>query len=723
MEVSLEDRYAFLVQPEFLELYQDPVHPQRFKLQINGMKCSRCIAKIENLENDLQLSSEVLGARVDMTTGIGTFSLAHPSTLPKLISRIEDLGFTAKPIRFQQDLSTLRSQILKRDLMRLGVAGFCAGNIMMFSFAIYFGVTGALADLFSWLSFVLYLPVVSYVALPFYRGSFASVKQRSLSIDLPIAIASLTGFVFSLVNLMRDQGSIYFDSLSGFLFLILIARFFQAQLQRKFVAETHGKAVGLQEKYLVRTEGTEKWLPLEKLEESMEVLINTEDVIAFDGELIEDQSLVSLAFLNGESSPKFFSKGSIVPAGSKLLSAPTRLKIINKLQSTNFGQILQTIELGRLSKTRLMAISDKASFYLLAIVFSVAIFFWAVYSFVSPIDAAERALALIILACPCAMAFGTPLALTLGLSKASKAGLLIKTADVFEKMRAVENVFFDKTGTLTTGELQLLRTAPVLVSEEMKNLILEMEKKSLHPVAFAFRKAWSHSPCLPVHLDRVEEIYGQGVVAQVGDTQYELKRLDEGTERCVGLFINSTLTYRFYFQEELQAGSRELIEWLKESGKTVHLITGDNRERALEFAQAVGISVQFVSAAKSPEDKARIVSKAPQSLMVGDGANDAIAFRKASVGVSVTGSIQVAFEASDVYLLKDQGVYKGLRNLFEISEEAVKQVKRNLMISATYNLVGGILALAGYINPFVAAVLMPVSSGFIVLSTFIRSQK
>jgi Cu2+-exporting ATPase/Cu+-exporting ATPase len=558
------------------------------------------------------------------------------------------------------------------------------------------------------------------VAWPFYKGAWNSLKQKQFSIDLPMAVASLAGFIFSSIQLLRGYHDIYFDSLSGFLFLILLARYFQRRLQNKLLRSEEVSEILELEKVRKVVEGGWNWRPLSSIKVGDSILLQASETLPADAELVSSRAHFSMAWLSGESRSRTFLMGAVVPAGSRLVSGEVQLQVKKNLNETGFGKILSEVQKFSLSRNNLVSLSDKWAQGLLLVVFSIAFVFLISYWQVSPEESIRRSLALIILACPCALAFGTPLALATGLRKSQKNSLIVRNANVFEKAKNIKTIFFDKTGTLTDTDLSL-REAVNDIPTVYQKIILSLENESMHPIAFAFRKAFDNRDSLPP-VDGLREIPGQGVSGFIYGKFYELRNnsISRREVSCT-LFEDLHPIYSFSFEAELKPEALSVIEELRNRNYRVVLLSGDQSDSVDRIAKKLKFEPQDVISQASPEDKLRHITQTPLSMMIGDGVNDSLAMMKAQVSVAATGGVEMAIRNTDVYLATPSLL--GVLKLLDISAATLKLNRTNLILSAVYNVAGGILALMGFIDPFVAALLMPLSSGALVLNTWWRSKK
>ncbi len=712
------DDFSYLDQSMFENKFAFGPEKNSIRFYVAGIRCGKCIRKLENLSTTVPGLKRL---RVDFGKNLAEIQIDRSqqkfSTIAEIIS---SLGFTPTAVSGKQEEIDFQRNEDQDELIRLAVAGFCAANIMVYSFSNYVGVQGVLQTIFTWLSFILYLPVVTYVAWPFYVSGWSSLQQRQLSIDLPMAIASALGFIFSTVQLLRGKQDFYFDSLSGFLFLILVSRWAQKRLQRKFLrSEFLVDSLNLSR---VRRGQVDNWtwVPMESIQLGDKFLVQNKETLAFGAELLSHSAHFGMAWLTGEIAPKVFYRGSVVPAGARLISDRAELQVVKLHIETTFGKILAEVQNFSLSKNKIISLADKWAQWLLLTVFLVAGIFLVTFWSISPEQAIQRTLALIILACPCAMAFGTPLALSSALRKAQRKGLIVRNANVFEKAQSIKTIFFDKTGTVTDADLSLMQN-PSTIPKNLKNIILSLENESLHPIAFAFRKSFENSGDLPL-VKMWLETAGQGVSGFIDGIFYELRSsgLPESEMSCV-LFKNHQPYLKFTFAAHVKPYCLGVLNNLRAKGYRVALISGDKKDVVEALAKKLNFAQTDTYFEVDPCEKSLIVSREPNAMMIGDGANDSLAMMRAQVSIAVAGGMDAALKSSDVYLTETS--LKGVEDFLSLSHESISLIRQNLVISVVYNSMAGTLALMGFVNPFVAAVLMPISSGFILLSTWIRSRR
>jgi len=662
---------------------------------IEGLHCSSCVHLLEQLSS---FDEEIIEARVQFGDSTLYVEQKKRGSWARVAATISELGYRPSPLSPTQDPKQ-QYQIENREaLKRLAVAGACAGNMMLFVVPIYAGLDGSWAKVFNWMSFLLFLPILFYSAKPFYQGAWNFLKYQTTNVDLPIVVAFLSGFLLSTYNLITGTGPVYYDSTASFLFLILSSRYLLKRVQQK---------------YLNTFLGEQTVSPIVKVGDILELLQGQK--IPVDGKLLSDSAEIDLSLFNGESLPQLFHKDMRLLAGTTLLSQRALIQVEKMNSDTRLGQLVALLRTEATKKARFVSLTDRCSQWLILTVFSLAFGYVAMDAAGDFQTSMQRALALIVVACPCALAFGTPLAYGLAIKKARSLGIIVKNSDVFEKILRLENIFFDKTGTLTEGILSYVGSDCESLSEDERKIILSLESISYHPIAFALRRAWNDVADLP-KLENHHEILGRGVEGTLGQDHYSLispQNLANQAGLVVEFRKNNKLLTVLHFKDKIRVDSPLVVSHLK--NYNLGLLSGDHRAEVEQMATACGLGPENCLAELSPEKKLEFVQKFPHTCMIGDGANDSLALKAADVGIAVKGSVDLSLASADVYL--SRGGLSAFLDLLDLARRTRKTIYRNLLISFTYNTIGGILALSGFINPMVAAILMPISSMLLVLSS------
>lgn len=682
-----------------------------YRFYIQGLQCSSCIHLLEKLpefEAAIQSAVVYFGTSELMVT-------SRPSLpLSEIFSLIEEMGYFPHILKKDEKLDEQVLQENRRWLRQIAVAGACAGNIMMFIIPVYAGVGEPYKTIFLWLSFALFLPILFYSAQAFYPGAWRALKTKTLNIDFAMTLALVGSFVFSTFNLVRHSGLVYYDSTASFIFLILISRYQVKKAQLKTINDLKTQDSIWDKSYAVITDSGLSHKPPQDIQVGDVVLISTGQILPFDAELSSPSSLWDSSMMTGESRPQAYSRNMKIFGGLRLLSEPSQVKVLATLEQSELHKMLDVISKESLHKSAFVQKMDLFAQKLLLTVILSGFVFIAAYSFINVEEAFQRALALWVVACPCALAFAAPLALHKALLKAREAGLLLKSVDVFEKTKSLQEIVFDKTGTLTTGRLQLQKTEPVDIPENIKALILSLETKSMHPVAFAFRQAWPTVQACDDVSD-VHEILGEKIYGLKDGKMYSLQASPEsGLSTQIDLTENGIKIAHFELTDELHTDTKSVIDRLKNK-YNLAILSGDRKERVYEVAQSLQIPLESAYFEQKPLDKLNYVESRKNVMLVGDGANDTAALKHAYLSVAAQGSMEMSLKVSDIYLLKPG--LKSIEDFLKISRHTQIVLQRNFMIALTYNSVAGVCALFGYINPLAAAILMPISSLMLLVST------
>lgn len=691
-----------------------PVY-RKYRFYIEGLQCSSCVHLLEDFP---RYCEDVISARLNFSTCILDVETKNSLGLGSLCSSIEQLGYTPVPLKQNSDLEAAQKAENKSDLKRIGVAGALAGNLMLLAVPGYAGLTGPLGQVFQWLTFLVFLPVLFYVGLPFYRKAYTSLLVRRINVDMMIVVALWAGFGSSTYALLLNTENLYFDSTASFIFLILLTRYLLKYHQNRIMNNKNIFA-GLFENEIYEVEDAEM-LTFDQLKESQKLNLKQNQLLPCDSLLTSPVAEFDVSFLTGEAYPQTKHRNDRIAAGSRLLSAGTCLTTLSAAELSELAVSLRRIALAKPGENKLQTQTDIFSHRLTLAVFVIAgLFFLMTYRELG-FEAFRRCLALITIACPCAIAFAAPLAQNLGLRTAAREGFFLKSAEVFERLGKIRKVIFDKTGTLTSSHLKLVRTFPPDISSENKALILGLEKHSLHPVALSLKSSWSES--VTENIPDITETTGQGVSADYLGHHYCLSKasgFDQSVNTIQADFsVDGQKIAYLYFEESIHPEAKAVVNDFYRKDFEVMMLTGDRRTRALEVSKKIGIRPAFVFAEQSSESKMQLVTAQNPCLFVGDGLNDLPALNKAYVSFAIKGPFESTLSVSDVYAPK-----KDLRAVFEIFRLAKKiqtTVQLNLLFAVLYNSVGGILALSGYINPLMAAVLMPISSVLLTLHTVWR---
>lgn len=708
----------------------DPLkRSQEMTFFVEGVRCSKCVHKLENLplqQGALQTS------RFNKSRNLLTLSSPTELSPPEVIQWIEDLGYKAYYVESSAQTEKLRRGVHRQWLIRLAVTFFFASNLMMFAIALYMGAYGPWKSYFGWACGLLFLPVLFYSAIPFYQSAFLALKQRRFSADVAIVIAFLWGSSLSYFNLLRGEPDFYFDSTASFLFLILLARFLLDKAQNSLESDLNPsllfKAAPL---FQTGSSNAKNSRPVfyHQVQAQDVLRVQQGQTIPVDLTLMSNAVEIDTSLFSGESFPQTFYKGSTLKAGMILLSKELEGQAQGTFQDSELQRIFDGVLRNRHEKTKAHAKAEIYSQRLLLTVSTLSLgllLFFGLHG-----DWAEgfrRALALFTIACPCALALAIPLASVITLKRAMEQGLFVKSPLFFEKLREIDGIVFDKTGTLTQGQLALHSWNPV-PSDDLKELLLALEQNSHHPMARSLTQILRKEGLNPKTLDHWEEIPGFGVRGRFQNEEYSLHQIQSPLHKNLTGFQltksntkNTEPLVTVYFKDEIRPEAKDLLARLKKKGLEIHLLSGDRTDVVASVAQELGFEQHQTHSPMNPEAKATFFSEAllkenKNYLMVGDGHNDALAMSQAMVSLAVKGSAETSLRAADAYSQKND--LRLILTALNLSSFYHRLITQNVGLSLTYNLIAGAMAMAGLVDPLMAAVLMPLNSFVVIGATFL----
>ena len=450
--------------------------------------------------------------------------------------------------------------------------------------------------------------------------------------------------------------------------------------------------------------------------------VNTGDKIPSDGIMLSGAVLVDESMMTGESVPSRKEIGNELTGGTIVVDGNLRMKATAVGQQTALAQIIKLVNEAQASKPPMQKLADRISAIFVPIVVVVAVltFILNAYVFHQPFsNSIMRMIAVMVVACPCAMGLATPAAIMVGLGRAARNGILIKGGDTLERFKTIQQFVFDKTGTLTTGQLEINRFETSLPQEQFKSLVVSLESYSSHPIAKSICKAWNVEKN---NFTNIEEIKGIGIQAR--DTEghswelgsYRLLSEDQQPRHDLYLLKNNIVQGWIDMKDELRPGTKEAIQTLHQKGYKTILLSGDRKEKCEQLANELGIDEVYSE--QLPQDKLNILDqllqKAP-TAMVGDGINDAPSLAKASIGISLSGATQIAIQSAQVILLKNN--LSSLNSAIQLGKYTFTTIRENLFWAFFYNIAAIPIAASGYLTPTWGAAIMGLSDVVLVLNS------
>lgn len=696
---------------------------------LEGVHCPSCVWLVERVP---LLLAGVHRAELELGRSIVRIEW-DPAEQPlsAVARQLDALGYTPHPFR-GASVDAVRRREDRLMLTRIGVAGALAGNVMMVAVALYAGWFGHMEPAheryFRWVSLALVTPAIVWPGRGFFQGAWSALRQRTLNMDVPIALALGAGYARGAWNTVVDSGPIYFDGVATLIFLLLIGRFAQQRAQRAAVDSAellHSLSPAVAR---VREGETVHEVPVEALLPGMTIDVRPGDAIAADGEVVEGCSEVDRSLLTGEARPEAVAPGDRVHAGTINGSSPLRVRVEQAGEATRVGRLMREVEHAAARRAPLVLLADRLSGAFVGGVLLLAAATFAIWSRLDPAMAFDHAIALLVVTCPCALALATPLAVSVAIGQAARRGILVKGGEALQRMARPSLLLLDKTGTLTEGRATLVHWEG---PDAVRGAVLALEHHSQHPLARAFRAAWPD--VVPGSASEVRQTAGGGIEGLVGGRRVTVgtptfvrARLSEpesaspvsdaAMETVAWVAVDGELVARAGFEDALRGDAAESLAVLRALGFRARILSGDAPGAVARVAASLGLTPEEAQGGRTPEDKLAAVEAASADgdvVMVGDGVNDAAAIARAGVGVGMRGGAEACLATADVFLSRE-----GLAPLAELAAGArrtMRVIRLNIAISLVYNLLGAGLAMAGRIDPLVAAILMPVSSIAVVL--------
>ncbi|MFN7917317.1 MAG: heavy metal translocating P-type ATPase metal-binding domain-containing protein [Vicinamibacterales bacterium] len=724
---------------------------RRTRLYLEGVHCTACVWLVEKLPSVL---GGVDAVRLNYGSAVAEITWRPAQTKLSTIGRALDrLGYTPH-VHQASKMQDARRAEDRAALARLGVAAACAMNLMFMSGALYAGEYSGMASnfegFFRWFSLAVFVPVLGFSARPFFQTAMAGLRARIIHIDLPIALGISIGALASTINVLRGQGSLWFDSLAMLTMALLGARQLQRSAQRAALERADSlRGVAFLE-FARRIDGdgpdaASVEVPLSGLVPGDRVEVRSGELVPVDGVVLAGQSALDNAVITGESAPVPVAAGDVVHAGATNLGARLLVRVDAAGAGTRVGALLAVVQDALAQKPALLQKTDALArrFVTLLLVASAAML--AVSAWQGTLDTGlARVVALLVVSCPCALGLSVPLAMSMALMRAARAGIFIKNPDATDRLQHVQTVILDKTGTLTEGHATVVRWHG---SDLAMDLAQALEAQSSHRVARAFQHVGVSALRLVRHVEQVVEAPGLGIsgrldehVVRVGSRTYldtfgvvHASGIDEAARLMLAdglspvfIAVDGRVTGVAGIGDALRRDARTTVEQLRRRGVHVCIASGDHADVVARVGADLGLDPADVHGGLTPEAKKDFVAAIVGSgfsrtnsigsiVMVGDGVNDAAALALADVGIAVQGGMGASIVAADIVLTRE-----GVRPLLDVmvgSRRLRGVIRRNITFSLIYNASVSTLALAGFVSPLLAAVLMPLSSLTVVLSS------
>ena len=682
-------------------------YPSRIELEIGGMTCASCAARVEKKLNKLD---GVVLANVNYATELA--SVAYDSShlrLPDLVHTVEAAGYTAA---LSSDTDA------KADLVRPLRTRLVVSVALTFPLLLLAMVPPLQFGGWEWAALALATPIVLWAGLPFHRAAVSNARHFSATMDTLVSLGTLAAWGWSAVVLVAGlNADVYFEVAGVTTTLILLGRFLEARARRRSGAAIRALLeLGAKEARVLR-DGAEVLVPADQLQIGDAFVVRPGEKIATDGIVVEGDSAVDQSMLTGESVPVDVEVGAEVVGATINTYGRLVVRASKVGAETALAQIARIVAEAQAGKAPIQRLVDRISGIFVPVVLIIALGtlggWLALAGNVG--DAFTASVAVLIIACPCALGLATPTALMVGTGRGAQLGILIKGPEVLEQTRRVGTVVLDKTGTVTVGKMVLVEVAPLNGTTRMDVLRLAgaVEAASEHPIARAIVDAARVEVGTLPPVTGFRNVPGVGVNGVVEGQNVEVARRSGAVTVSWGGQPRARLVVR----DTLKPTSREAVRQLEELGLKPVLLTGDDETTARRIADEVGIE-RVIAGVLPPEKVAevrRLQAAGEVVAMVGDGVNDAPALAQADLGIAIGTGADVAIEASDLTLLS--GDLLGAADAIRLARRTLRTIKGNLFWAFAYNVAAIPLAVAGYLNPIVAAAAMAFSSVFVVTNS------
>ncbi|MBZ6488228.1 heavy metal translocating P-type ATPase [Priestia aryabhattai] len=723
---------------------------EKAEFAITGMTCAACSTRIEKGLNKLE---GVTKASVNLALETASVEYSPSQIAPQDITeRVEKLGYGAKlKSEEREEEQSYREKELSKQKGKFWFSFILSVPLLWamvshFTFTSFIPLPHMLMN--PWVQLALATPVQFVVGKQFYVGAFKALRNKSANMDVLVALGTSAAYFYSLYSSLKSLGSsvhtaqLYYETSAILITLILLGKLFEANAKGRS-SEAIKKMMGLQAKTaVVVRDGAEVKIPVEEVQKGEVIFIKPGEKVPVDGEIIEGQSAIDESMLTGESVPVDKNIGDKVIGATLNKNGFLKIKATNVGKETALAQIIKVVEEAQGSKAPIQRLADYISGIFVPIVVGIALLtFFVWYIWIVPGEfapALEKLIAVLVIACPCALGLATPTSIMAGSGRAAEFGILFKGGEHLEATHKIDTILLDKTGTVTNGtpELTDVRIAQGYEENELLQLVASAERLSEHPLAQALVAGIKNKGIEIQDPLSFEAIPGYGVKATVQerellvgtrklmnqhkvniDTALEgMTNLEREGKTVMLVALDGKYAGMLAVADTIKETSKEAVSRLKEMGLEVMMITGDNRQTAQAIAMQAGID--HVIAEVLPEGKAEEVKKLQQQgkkvAMVGDGINDAPALALADIGMAIGTGTDVAMEAADITLMR--GDLMSIADAIEMSRKTISNIKQNLFWAMGYNTLGIPIAAVGLLAPWVAGAAMAFSSVSVVLN-------
>lgn len=694
---------------------------RQLDLSVPGIHCGMCI---QTIEKALDALPDVEYSRVNLSSKRVAVRWKEEATPPAIIDTLRKAGYDAHIFTMVEE----KDKVFTRLIIALAVAGFASSNIMLLSVSVWSGAEAATRDLFHWISALIALPTMLFSGRIFYESAWRGLRSGQLNMDFPISMAISLAFIMSVYETIHHGEHAYFDASVSLLFFLLIGRTLDHMMRERARSAVRGLSqFAARGAVVIGENGERNYLPITEIKPEMRIILATGERVPVDAKVEEGRSELDCSIASGESLPLPVGPGSDIRAGTLNLSGPLVIRATAAATDSFLAEMVRLMDMAEGGRARYRRIADRAAQLYAPAVHLTAFSAFLVWMLVTGdwYRSIYIGISTLIITCPCALGLSVPIVQVVAARRLFENGIMIKDGSAMERLAEIDTVVFDKTGTLTLGQPWLLNADTI--APQTLELAAELSLYSRHPLSRALAIYASKSSA--TSFDRIEEIPGAGIEAQIGNDIYRLGRREWitgtanngeaplGPETC--LAINGSVVQLFSFEDRPRDDAAASIAQLKKAGLDLSIMSGDRTATVKKFSDSLGIAKYRGEVL--PADKAAFVTdlsdEGRKVLMVGDGLNDAPALVAAYVSMAPATAADIGRNAADFVFLRQS--LSAIPVAVAVSKEAGKLIRQNFVISIGYNFLAVPIAVMGYVTPLVAALAMSVSS-IVVVSNALR---
>ncbi|TLX77574.1 HAD family hydrolase [Labilibacter sediminis] len=735
-EVPHQSKYAYLdkeeVKERLYEFYDNGIAKVTF--YIPTIHCASCIWLLEHLN---KLNDGVKQATVNFVQKKYTVSFdTNIISLRQLVELLSSIHYVPDISLQNLDKKTETKTQNKKLLYKIGVAGFVFGNVMLYSLPEYFNgepIEGSFGNFLYYLMYVLTIPLVFYSGSDYLISAYKNLRKGIVIIDLPIAIGILALFFVTSYEVLLGIGPGYSDSLSGFLFFLLLGRWYQGKTYQALAFDRDYKSYF--PVAVTRLNGQEESILLEEVQEGDALLIRNKELIPADAVLVEGTALIDYSFVTGESAPVLKKKDDFLYAGGIQTGGAITIKVNKEVAQSHLTQLWNQSEKDAPNPKSLTSLIDRISgkFTLAVIIIALAGFGAWLY-----LDSFKTALmvltSVLIVACPCALALSIPFTFGSTMRIFGQHGLYIKNAEVIERLTHINTIVFDKTGTLTKPEENSITYHGEQLTKDELSMVVSLARQSTHPLSNAISTFYANIALLKTF--GYTEVAGRGIFATINNIEIKLGAMEyvhsaytaQQNPETSSVYLSINGYYKGFFKigNQYRNGISKVLQNLKKQ-YDLFLLSGDNDAEKENLGHFFNENRMLFN--QKPRDKMNFIAQLKKEgksvLMTGDGLNDSGAFMSSDVALSLADDIYHFSPAGDAIL--EAGRFAHFHQYIRFAKKSLTIVKQSFLISFFYNAIGLGFAITGNLSPVVAAILMPVSSitvvAFTTFSTRIKGNR